>query len=129
MNFSSVNLLALWPWTSYLTMLICNFLFCNIGGITVPTCSVVRIKSYLLSKLLSKMPTYKNSLSITKVIILYLNNLVRLGKADLDWKFGKKSKFEMWMLLFELRLLAFFLSLPALFFSFSSSLSKHLPCT
>ena len=46
-----------------------QFPLCNIGGITVPPSSVVGIKSYISSKVLNKMPTGKNSVSITECII------------------------------------------------------------
>lgn len=68
-----------------------QFPLCNIGGITVPPSSVVRIKSYISSKVLNKMPTGKNSVSILNVLFFYLNNLMTLGKEDLAPKFGRKA--------------------------------------
>lgn len=71
-----------------------QFPLCNIGGITVPPSSIVRIKSYISSKVLNKMPTGKNSVSILNVLFFYLNNLMTLGKEDLAPKF-EKSKLDM----------------------------------
>lgn len=131
MNFNSVKsyIIHLWPNIHvYITLdkLLNNselqFPLCKVGRITVPCFSVVRIKSYIPSSVQQGAWELRTQSVLENWVFFAfffnLNNLTRLGKADLVSKFCRKVNL-IHEYYFPNNIHLFSPSLPKYLFSFS----------